>query len=157
MPPNSQTTDYQSRLAWAYSLYAGAFAFVFSIAYFSPLSGVQFAALAGLSALVCARIAAWIAGYFGRSGYGLVACAITAILFPLVPPAVTVFYFVLDYFQSGILTGTTIKEYAVLFSLYYIIGIQYAAPAALAATLIFHLALVAIRKQQWLTFQHRWI
>lgn len=159
MPPHSQATDYQSRLAWACSAYAGLFAFAYSIAVFSPESGLPFAALAGVTAFLCAQIAGKTAGYFGRSRYGFIACAITVVLFSLVPSAAIIFYLTVDYLQTGIETPeTTIRDYTKLIVLYFAIGLRYfAAPAALVATLIFHLALFVIRKQQWLAFQQRWI
>ena len=148
-------SNIQSQLGWAYSLFAGVFAFLFSILIFSPVSGVQFAAIAGVSAIICVRIASWLASYFGRSGYGLVACIISTILFPLVPPIVVM--------SGGIyerLTGSPtldFSDYAGLSVIYYLAGIIYASPATFAGTAIFQLALVAVRKIRWLSFQQRWL
>jgi len=145
----------QAKLGWVYSLYAGIFAFLFSLFFFSSGSGAGFALLAGASALVAARLAAWIAGYFGRSRYGLIACAITAILFSLTPLGFLI------VFSSSDLFGTepiaTLAEFLKLMVLFFVIGIAYAAPAALAATLVFHLALVIVRKQRWLAFEQQWL
>ena len=146
----------QSRLGWAYSLYAGIFAFLFSILIFSPVSGAPFAAIAAISAFICARIAGWLASYFGRSGYGLVACVITAFLFPMVPPLFVIFG-VVEEQLSELSSSITILEYAKLCVIYYLLGIIYAAPAAFVATLIFNLALAAVRRMQWLAVQQRWI
>ncbi len=154
--PEGRISDYQSRLAWAYSLYAGIFAFLFSLFIFSPLSGAGFAAIAGVSALICARLAGWIAAYFGRSTYGLVACAITAILFSMVPLLFTLYYSGMDYFPTAA-PASEIMDFSVLLSLYFIFGIIYAAPAALIATFAFQLILLIARKQQWLVFQQRWL
>jgi hypothetical protein len=156
LPLNNQVTDHQSALAWAYSLYAGVFAFLFSILIFSPVSGVRFAAIAAVSALVCVRIASWLASYFGRSGYGLIACVITAFLFPMVPPLFVIFG-VVEERLTELSSNITILEYAKLCVIYYLLGIIYAAPAAFVATLIYNLALVAVRKMQWLAVQQRWI
>ena len=106
LTPDTPDTHYQTVLAWAYSAYGSVFAFLFSLYYFSPVSGVAFALMAGAAAFVCARIAGWIAGYFGRSGYGLIACLLVAILFPSVPPLMTIFYEARDYIQTGELTCT---------------------------------------------------
>ena len=156
LPLNNQVTDHQSALAWAYSLYAGVFAFLFSILIFSPLSGVPFAAIAGVSAVICARIAGWIAYYFSRSGYGLVACVITAFLFPMVPPLFVIFGVVEERLTEPS-SSITILEYAKLCVIYYLLGIIYAAPAAFVATLSYNLALAAVRRMQWLAVQQRWI
>jgi len=156
LPLNNQVTDHQSALAWAYSLYAGVFAFLFSILIFSPLSGVPFAAIAGVSAVICARIAGWIASYFSRSGYGLVACVITAFLFPMAPPLFVIFGVVEERLTEPS-SSITILEYAKLCVIYYLLGIIYAAPAAFVATLSYNLALAAVRRMQWLAVQQRWI
>jgi hypothetical protein len=156
LPLNNQVTDHQSALAWTYSLYAGVFAFLFSILIFSPLSGVPFAAIAGVSAVICARIAGWIASYFSRSGYGLVACVITAFLFPMVPPLFVIFGVVEERLIEPS-SSITILEYAKLCVIYYLLGIIYAAPAAFVAILSYNLALAAVRRMQWLAVQQRWI
>ena len=149
-------SNIQSKLGWAYSIFAGVFAFLFSIFIFSPLSGVPFAAMAAVGAFISVRIASWIASYFGRSGYGLVACIFATILFPLVPPVVVM--------SNGIyelLTGSPgsvgFSGYAGLSVIYYFVGIIYAAPATFAGTAIFQLALVALRKIHWLSFEQLWI
>ena len=151
--PESQDSQGQSALAWTYSFFAGVFAFAFSLYFFSPASGPQFAALAAVCAFICARIAGWLASYSGNSGYGLVTCIITSFIFPLVPPLVAVTYMV----RSETLTDATIAEYVVTFVLYYIFGIQYAAPAAFAATLIYNVALAVVRRTRWLAVQQRWL
>ena len=51
------TPGIQAKLGWVFSLYAGVFAFLFSLFIFSPGSGTGFALLAGASALVTARLA----------------------------------------------------------------------------------------------------
>jgi hypothetical protein len=143
-------------LEWAYSLYAGIFAFLFSVFIFSPVSGVRFAAIAAVSAFVCVRIASWIASRFGRSGYGLIACVIAIIAFPLVPPLFVIFGAVEEHL-TDFSNGITIFEYAKLCVIYYLLGIIYTAPAAFVATLIFDLALAVARKLRWLSFEQRWL
>jgi hypothetical protein len=144
------TPGFQAKLGWIFSIYAGVFAFLFSLFWFSPASGVQFALFAAVSALVTARLAAWIANYFGRSRYGLIACLITAVLFSMVPLAFIIANTGEEFFVSPF-------EYMSLLRLYFAIGIFYAAPAALAATLVFHLALVVVRRRQWFVFEQRWL
>lgn len=156
VPMNDLAVDRQPLLAWVYSLFAGIFAFLFSILIFSPLSGVPFAAIAAVSAFVCARVASWIAVRYGRSGYGLVTCIITMFLFPLVPPLVVITGAVEEKFTE-FSSSVTIFEYAKICVIYYLFGLIYAAPAALAGTLVYNLALAAIRKMQWLSVRQRWI
>lgn len=149
-------TNIQSRLGWAYSLYACVFAFLFSVLIFSPLSGVPFAAIAAISALVCVRIASWLASYFGRSGYGLVACIISTVIFPLVPPIVVMTGGAYELLiESG--TSQALFEYTNLSAIYYLVGIIYTAPATFSATAIFQLALLLMRKLRWLSFEQKWI
>jgi hypothetical protein len=150
-PPNIQ-----SKLGWAYSFYASVFAFLFSILIFSPLSGVPFAAIAAISALIMVRIASWLASYFGRSGYGLVACIFATILFPLVPPIVVISGGLHEQLTTAA-TSSEFFEFVQLSAIYYLAGIIYAAPATFAGTATFQLALVIVRKLRWLTFDQLWI
>jgi hypothetical protein len=149
-------TTIQSKLGWAFSLYAGVFAFLYSILIFSPLSGLPFAAISAVSAFICVRIASWLASYFGRSGYGLVACVITAFLFPLVPPLVVMSGALHERLTEPSISSTFV-EFGELSAAYYLIGFIYAAPAVLAGTATFQLALVIVRKLRWLTFDQLWI
>jgi hypothetical protein len=149
-------SNIQTKLGWIYSLYACVFAFFFSILIFSPVSGAAFAAMAAVSAFVCVRIASWLSSYFGRSGYGLVACVIATILFPLVPPIV-VMSGGINELLSGSPTSIKLSDYARLSAVYYFVGIVYAAPATFSATAIFQLALAAARNRHWLSFEQKWI
>ena len=149
-------TGIQPKLGWAFSLYAGVFAFLYSILIFSPLSGLPFAAIAAVSAFVCVRIASWLASYFGRSGYGLVACVITALLFPLVPPLVVMSGGLHERLTDPSISST-FSEFSRLSAIFYLVGIMYAAPAVLAGTATFQLALLVARKLHWLSFEQKWI
>jgi hypothetical protein len=149
-------SNIQSKLGWVYSLYAGVFAFLFSILIFSPLSGVPFAAMAAVGAFVSVRIASWFASYFGRSGYGLVACIFATALFPLVPSIVVMFNGVLEFFTDS-LTAAEFGGYTKLSGIYYVLGIIYAAPATFSGTAIFQAALFVVRKLRWLAFEQRWL
>ena len=146
----------QSKLGWAFSLYAGVFAFLYSILIISPLSELPFAAIAAVSALIMVRIASWLASYFGRSGYGLVACIFATILFPLVPPIVVMSGGLHEQLTTTA-TSSEFFEFVQLSAVYYFIGIIYAAPATFAGTATFQLALVIVRKLRWLTFDQLWI
>ena len=147
------STITQSKLGWVFSLYAGVIAFLFSILIFSPLSGIPFALITAGSALVCTRIASWVASYFGWSGYGLIACILTTILFPLVPPIVVMTAGLSEYFS---IPGS-FSEYTNLSATYYMAGIIYTAPATFAGTAIFQAALSCARKLDWLSLEQRWI
>lgn len=154
--PEDRPDISQSMLAWAYSIYAGVFAFLFSIFIFSPLSGARFAAMSAVSAFICVRIASWLASYFGRSGYGLVACIIATVVFPLVPPIVVMTGGAYEFLiESG--TGQGLLEYTNLSAIYYLAGVIYTAPATFSATAIFQLALFLVRKLRWLNFEQKWI
>jgi hypothetical protein len=153
VPVATPSANIQLKLDWIFSVYAGVFAFLFSILIFSPLSGIPFALIAAGSALVCTRIASWIASSFGWSGYGLIACILTTILFPLVPPIVVMAAGLSEYFSEP----GTFSEYSVLSATYYLLGIIYTAPAALAGTAIFHAALLCARKLHWLSLEQRWL
>jgi hypothetical protein len=149
----SESTDgrSQSMLAWIYSFILGVCAFGFSFHLAPLLFGLPSVVISFAGAIICARIAGWMATLDGRSNYGVLAGFIFVLILPLWLTLMT------DLFALAKGARVTIAAYMSLFIPLYVVTLMKAAPVAVVVTLVFNLALAVARMMRWVNVQQRWI
>src|SRR5262245_13414433 len=115
--PEALRTISPSKLAWIYSLVMGICAFASTIIFFLHASTLISFVLSPLSAVLCARIAGWIAGLDDRSHYGFLACFIFILISPLSSTLL------LDFWPLVPGVQRTFGAYATFFIPHYVFGL----------------------------------